>query len=92
MNLKLRAMKKLLYSLLLTSLVLVVSSSSSFAQQERQRAKAELDVVKSEKIQSDVRKAVQKERLQQKNELKARPVKSKAKIKAQPALIRIEKK
>lgn len=57
-------MKKILYSLLLTSLVLVVSSSFSFAQQERQRANAELDVVKSKKIQSDVRKAVQKESLQ----------------------------
>lgn len=83
-------MKKTLYLLLVASLVFVVSVNTSFAQQEKERTKIELDEAKLIRAKADVRRVDQKkvdqrEIVQKKYKLKARPIKQKAIIKTKPA-------
>ena len=85
-------MKRIISSLIVSSLVLVVSASTSFAQQVQERTKAELHETKTEKVQVEVKRALQKDDLHKKSKLKAKPVKARAKINAKPARVKIIRK
>lgn len=84
-------MKKILFPMIVTCLILVVSANTSFGQQVKNIKKTELTVVKNEQISADVKLVKQREDFQNKNNLKARPVKEKAKIEVQYFRYREEK-
>lgn len=78
-------------SLILASLVLIVSANTSFAQQSKERTKAELNVAKTNAVKLRIEKAFQVHDAKQKNSLNARPVKTRVKMKAEPAQIKLNK-
>lgn len=78
-------------SLILTSLVLFISANTSFAQQAKERTKAELNVAKTQEVKLRIERAYLNQDTQQKNKLNARPVKTRVKLKAEPAQLKLNK-
>lgn len=85
-------MKKLLSLFILTSVLFVASVNTAVAQDVKKRAKAQLHVTKTKKLQRDVCKAHGIVHHKKKARLKAKPVRQKAQIKVQPLQRKIEKK
>lgn len=85
-------MKKIFYPLLSTLLVIVISINTSIGQEVQQRAKAELNVAKTEKLQANVIKSYRLQKVHEKKKLKGIVIREKAMIKRQPAELRQEKK
>lgn len=84
-------MKKLLSLFILSSIILIGSANTSIAQEVKHRAKAQLHVAKTKKVQRDVCKAYRNAEAGKKVRLKARPIRQKANLQVHPAKRRIEK-
>jgi hypothetical protein len=82
-------MKKILLSLVLTFLAVATLVNTSFAQESKETAKAELNVAKTQQIKLRIQKAYLKQGLQHQNRLDTKPVKSRVKIKAEPARVKL---
>lgn len=97
LNKKRNTMKKLLYSLLITGVVIVVSTNSSYSQQVKESTKAELDLTKAEMVRAEMRitpKRVHNTTMHQvkyKDAKRVRPITRKAKVKTLPARVEIKR-
>lgn len=84
-------MKKIMFPILSTLVVLLISVNFSAAQENKERAKVELHPTQTEKVQADAVKSYRLHEVQKKKVIKARPVREKARIKTQPADIKRER-
>lgn len=83
-------MKNLMPALVITSLMLIVSTNTCFAQQPEERTKAELNEAKTQEVKLRIEKAYLRD-IKKEKSLNTRPVKTRVKLKAEPAQIKLNK-